>query len=55
MLYLPFSYSSRSLNAATDYSVQLDTGSSDLFIKGATHPIPNTKGTVRIHSSFMTS
>lgn len=52
MLYPPYSCSSRSLNTPTDYSVQLDTGSSDLFIKGATHPIPNTDGTVSIRPSF---
>jgi len=28
-----------------NYSVQLDTGSSDLFIKGDTYPIPNTNET----------
>jgi len=28
-----------------EYAVQLDTGSSDLFIKGATYPIPNTTET----------
>ncbi|KAH9482643.1 putative aspartic-type endopeptidase CTSD [Psilocybe cubensis] len=28
-----------------EYPVQLDTGSSDLFIKGPTHPIPNLKQT----------
>ncbi|TFK43535.1 aspartic peptidase domain-containing protein [Crucibulum laeve] len=29
----------------TDYPVQLDTGSSDLWIQGDTHPIPNTTET----------
>lgn len=28
-----------------DYPVQLDTGSSDLFVVGATYPIPGTQGT----------
>ncbi|TFK28745.1 acid protease [Coprinopsis marcescibilis] len=30
---------------STNYTVQLDTGSSDLFIKGETYPIPSTQET----------
>ncbi|KAF8812440.1 aspartic peptidase A1 [Phlegmacium glaucopus] len=33
-----------------NYSVQLDTGSSDLFIKGDTYPIPNTNETSIMHN-----
>ena len=52
MRALPHSCSSQSLNTPTDYSVQLDTGSADLFINGATHTVPNTNDTVSIHPSF---
>ena len=31
---------------ALDYRVQLDTGSSDLWIKGASSPLPNSSQTV---------
>jgi hypothetical protein len=36
------------------YPVQLDTGSSDLFIHGNTSPLPGTQGTVSIvhHLNF---
>ena len=55
-VFYPRSCSSWSLNTITDYSVQLDTGSSDLFIKGATHPVPNANDeTVSILTSFMSS
>ncbi|KAI0036724.1 aspartic peptidase domain-containing protein [Vararia minispora EC-137] len=37
----PLSFSLTSL----DYLIQLDTGSSDLWIQGATHPIPNVNST----------
>jgi saccharopepsin len=33
-----------------EYSVQLDTGSSDLFIKGDTYPIPNTTVTSQTYN-----
>lgn len=33
-----------------EYAVQLDTGSSDLFIKGEKSPIPGSTATVRFHS-----
>ncbi|KAF5331633.1 hypothetical protein D9611_007674 [Ephemerocybe angulata] len=33
-----------------DYAVQLDTGSSDLFIKGPTSPIPGTTETALMHN-----
>ena len=29
-----------------DYPVQLDTGSSDLWVKGDTHPLPGSQQTV---------
>lgn len=39
-------------STCAEYSVQLDTGSSDLFIKGDTYPIPNTTVTVSSVVSF---
>lgn len=33
-----------------DFLVQLDTGSSDLWVKGPSHPLPNANTSVRIPS-----
>lgn len=38
-------------SCVVDYAVQLDTGSSDLFIKGEKSPIPGSTSTVRALSS----
>ena len=38
-----------------DYVVQLDTGSSDLWIKGDTYPLPNSDISVRVVTSSTAS
>lgn len=45
---LPLNFISQSIFCRLEYPVQLDTGSSDLFIKGESYPIPNTTETVSI-------
>lgn len=43
------------LKLCSVYPVQLDTGSSDLWIKGSSSPLPDTKQTVRLVPVFVSS
>ena len=48
------SHRSLDLILVSDYRVQLDTGSSDLWIKGSSSPLPNSSQTVGCHLFHVT-